>query len=392
MKKTVKDIPLKGKRVLMRVDFNVPQNDKGEITDDSRIKGALPTINYVLGQGAKLVLMSHLGRPDGQIMPEFTLKPVAERLTVLTGKKVVMTNDCIGHEVENVVNKMKEGEVVLLENLRFHKGETKNDKEFAKSLSKLGDIFVEDAFGTCHRAHASTAGVTEYLPGVAGFLVEKEIEYFDKVTRTPEKPFSLILGGSKVSDKILMIENMLGKIDNLIIGGAMAYTFLKAMGKNVGNSKVENDKMDVVNKILSSAKQKNVKIYLPIDHVIAKEIKDGVETKTVKDAIPEGWLGLDIGIETIALFKDALKNSKTIVWNGPLGLFEKKQFAVGTLEVAKFISTIKTISVIGGGDTAAAIIGMGLSDKMSHISTGGGASLECLEGKEMPGIKVLQDK
>lgn len=392
MKKTVTDIPVKGKRVLMRADFNVPLDERRVITDDSRITAAVPTIKYIIDNGGKLILMSHLGRPKGEVKTEFCLTPVAEKLSALLKITVRKMDDCVGEDVAEAVKGMKEGDVILLENLRFHKGETKNDPDFAKQLASLGEVFVEDAFGTCHRAHASTVGVAGRLPSAAGFLVQKEIEYFEKVTKSPEQPFSLILGGAKVSDKIPVIENMLEKIDFLLIGGAMAYTFLKSRLKGVGASRVEEGLADVVQKIFESASVKKVGIFLPKDHVIAKEAKENARKRTVKEHIPDGWLGLDIGPETVKNYKSVLKDSKTIVWNGPVGLFEMKPFAAGTRELARFISRLDATTVIGGGDTVAAVNQMGLGEKMSHVSTGGGASLEYLEGKELPGIAVLADK
>jgi len=392
MKKIVTDLDVKGKRVLMRADFNVPLDDRRNITDDSRITAALPTIKYVLENGGKLILMSHLGRPKGEVKTEFSLTPVADRLSTLLKMNVEKMDDCIGEYVEETAGRMKNGDVMLLENLRFHKEEKENDPGFAKQLASLGEVFVEDAFGTCHRAHASTVGVTKYLPSAAGFLVQKEIEYFEKVTKDPERPFSLILGGAKVKDKIPVIENMLDKIDFLLIGGAMAYTFLKSRLKGVGASRVEEDMLGTVKKIFELASLNNVGIFLPKDHVVAKEIKENAKRKVVAEHIPEGWIGLDIGPETVKSYKIVLKESKTIVWNGPMGFFEIKPFATGTKELAKYIARLDATTVIGGGDTAAAIYQMGLGKKMSHISTGGGASLEYLEGKELPGIAALDDK
>ena len=392
MKKTIRDIDIKNKRVLMRVDFNVPLDEKGHITDDTRIKRALPTIEHVINAPAKLILMSHLGRPNGAVSPEMSLAPCAKRLSALLGKDVKMLNDCVGTDVEKAVGDMQDGDVVLLENLRFHKEETKNEPEFAKKLSVLGDVFVNDAFGTCHRAHASTEGVTKFLPSVMGFLVEKEINYFDKLLNDPEGPFVLILGGAKVADKIAVIENMLEKIDYLLIGGAMAYTFLKSRLKGVGNSRIEEDKIGVAEDIFNKAREKNVSIFLPEDHVISKTITANAKTRVVREHIPDGWLGLDIGPRTIKKFEKVLKGARTILWNGPVGFFELKPFKKGTTHIAKFISRLNATTVIGGGDTAAAVNALGLSKKMSHISTGGGASLEYLEGKELPGIAALQDK
>ena len=391
MKKTLKNIELKGKRVLMRADFNVPLDENRHITDDSRIVAALPSIKYILENGGKLVLMSHLGRPKAQVKSELCMDPVAERLSILLKKNVKKMDDCVGEDVEEAVAAMNDGDVILLENLRFHAEEKKNDPMFAKQLASLGDIFVEDAFGTCHRAHASTVGVTEYLPSVAGFLVQKEIEYFEKVTKNPDKPFCLILGGAKVADKIPVIENMLDKIDYLVIGGAMAYTFLKSRRKGIGASRVEDDMMDTVERIFEEANKSNVSIFLPKDHVVAQQMSEKAKRKVVKENIPDGWIGLDIGPGTIRSYEAVLKESKTIVWNGPMGLFEMKPFSVGTRELAKFMAKLNATTVIGGGDTAAAVNQLKLGNKMSHMSTGGGASLEYLEGKELPGIAALND-
>lgn len=392
MKKTLRDVDLKGKRVLMRADFNVPLDDNRNITDDSRIQAALPSINYILENGGKLILMSHMGRPKGEAKPELRLDPVAERLSSLINKTVKKLDDCIGEDVEEAINKMEDGDVVLLENLRFYKEETKNDPEFAKKLASLGDVFVNDAFGTCHRAHASTEGVTHYLPSVAGFLVEKEIKYFEKVTKDPDKPFCLVLGGAKVADKIPLIENMLDKIDYLVIGGAMAYTFLKSRMKGIGASRVEDDMLSTVDNIFKKASEENVSIFLPKDHIVAQEIEDKAKAKVVDENIPDGWIGLDIGPETVKSYEKALGESKTIAWNGPMGLFEMKKFSKGTTALAKYMSDLDATTVIGGGDTAAAVNLAGLGSKMSHMSTGGGASLEYLEGKVLPGIAALNDK
>lgn len=393
MKKTLMDVDVKGKKVLMRADFNVPLDDERKITDDSRIKAALPSMKYVLKGGGKLILMSHLGRPKGEVKPEYSLSPVAERLSELLKKEVKKLDDCIGSPVRAAVENMSNGDIILLENLRFHKEETKNDPQFAKELASLGDLFVNDAFGTCHRAHASTEGVTKYLPSVAGFLVEKEIQYFEKVTKDPDKPFALLLGGAKVADKIPVIENMLDKIEYLLIGGAMAYTFLKSRLKGVGASRVEDEMMETVDRIFSLASSKGVSIFLPEDHVVAMEIKDGARRKVTKDEhIPDNWIGLDIGPKTIHRFQSILGESRTIVWNGPVGFFEMKAFSRGTRELVKFMSKLDATTVIGGGDTAAAVNQLKLGTKMSHMSTGGGASLEYLEGKELPGIAALNDK
>ncbi|MCK5493674.1 MAG: phosphoglycerate kinase [Candidatus Omnitrophica bacterium] len=392
-KKSVNDLDLKGKRVLVRVDFNVPLNKELQITDDNRIKAALPTIKYIIEKGGKVVLMSHLGRPKGEIKQEFSLKPVAVRLSELLGQPVDMLDDCIGEKVKDKLNKMGEGEVVLLENLRFYKEETANDKDFAKKIASLGDVFVNDAFGTCHRAHASTEGVTHYLESAAGFLVQKEIEYFQKILTNPQSPFIFILGGAKVSDKIPVIKNMLDKADIILIGGAMAYTFMKSKGINIGSSRLEEKSVSIVEEIFVSAKEKGVEIVLPIDHVITDNIETSVNVKfTEGESIDIGWMGVDIGRKTIKLFCEKIKEAKTIVWNGPAGIFEMDKFALGSKALAVAIADSDAISVVGGGDTAAAVAKFSLSDKMSHISTGGGASLEYLEGKLLPGIAALSDK
>ena len=392
-KKTVKDIDLKNKKVLVRCDFNVPMDENKNITDNRRIVAALPTIKYLLEQNCKVVLCSHLGRPKGEFKPEFSLKPVAKELSKLLGQEVIMAEDVIGEDAKNKAENLKNGEVLLLENVRFHREETDNDPEFAKKLASFGEIFVNDAFGTAHRAHASTEGVTKYLPAVSGFLIEKELKFLGEALENPERPFVAILGGSKVSDKIGVIENLLEKVDTLIIGGGMAYTFFKAQGYSVGDSLCEEDKCDLALEIMEKAKEKKVKFLLPIDNKIGKEFKPDTESKTVKSTeIPDGWEGLDIGEETIKLYKEELQNAKTIVWNGPLGVFEFDQFAVGTNEIAKALGDIDAIKIIGGGDSAAAVEKAGLADKMTHISTGGGASLEFLEGKKLPGIEALMDK
>ena len=392
-KKTVKDIDLKDKKVLVRCDFNVPMDENKNITDNRRIVAALPTIKYLLEQNCKVVLCSHLGRPKGEFKPEFSLKPVAKELSKLLGQEVIMAEDVIGEDAKNKAENLKNGEILLLENVRFHREETDNDPEFAKKLASFGEVFVNDAFGTAHRAHASTEGVTKYLPAVSGFLIEKELEFLGEALENPERPFVAILGGSKVSDKIGVIENLLEKVDTLIIGGGMAYTFFKAQGYNVGDSLCEEDKCDLALEIMEKAKEKGVKFLLPIDNKVGKEFKPDTESKTVKSTeIPDGWEGLDIGEETIKLYKEELQNAKTIVWNGPLGVFEFDQFAVGTNEIAKALGDIDAIKIIGGGDSAAAVEKAGLAEKMTHISTGGGASLEFLEGKKLPGIEALMDK
>ncbi|MFC1698516.1 phosphoglycerate kinase [Candidatus Omnitrophota bacterium] len=392
MKKTIKDIDIKGKRVLMRVDFNVPLDENQNITDDSRIQGALPTIKYALGQNAKLILMSHLGRPKGKVVDTMRLEPVGLRLAELLGQEVKMAQDCVGAEVKQTADLLQEGEVLLLENTRFHKQETDNDADFAKELSSLGEVYVSDAFGSVHRAHASTEGVAHYLPAVAGFLLEKEIDFLGKASSNPEKPFALILGGAKVSDKIGVINNLLDKVDVILIGGGMAYTFLKAMDKNIGSSKLEADKLELAKQILSQAKTCSVKIVLPDDNVIADSFSEQAQNKIAASDIPEGWMGLDIGPESTKSFIEALKEARTVVWNGPLGVCEWGAFSRSSRKVAEFLASSGATTIIGGGDTAAAVAKFGLSDKMSHVSTGGGASLEFLEGKSLPGIAVLQDK
>lgn len=392
-KKTIKDVDLKEKRVLMRVDFNVPLDDKQNITDDIRIRAVLPTIKYAIDKGAKVILMSHLGRPDGKVDEKMRLAPAAKRLQELLGYPVLALKECIGDDVKKAVSGMKNGDVVLLENLRFHAEEEKNDANFAKELASLGDVFVNDAFGTAHRAHASTEGVTHYLPSVAGFLMEKEIEYLGNAMDKPKRPFVAILGGAKVKDKIKVIDNLLNKIDALLIGGGMAYTFLKVKGKTIGASKLDKDGYDTAKSALDKAAKKNIPMLLPIDNIIADKFDANANTKLVGEDIPDGWMGLDIGPKTIKLFEDKLKTAKTIVWNGPLGVFEMDKFVKGTEEIAKFIAGLNgVVSVIGGGDTAAAMSKFKVEDKMTHISTGGGASLEYLEGRGLTGIDALNDK
>jgi len=392
-KKTIRDIDIKGKRVLMRVDFNVPLDKDLKIDDDTRIRAALPTIEYAVKAGARVVLMSHLGRPKGKVEDSMRLDPVAERLSKLLGKPVKKLNDCVGMEVKKGVSRMKDGGVVLLENLRFHVEEEKNVDVFAKRLASLGDIYVNDAFGTLHRAHASTEGVTKFLDvSVAGFLVAKEIEYFDKALLDPPKPFVAILGGAKVSDKIMVIENLLEKVDALLIGGGMAYTFIKAEGKQIGSSKLEADKLDVAASLIEKARKKGVKLILPVDHLIADKVDAFSNTRVVDEVIPENWMGVDVGPKTVDEFKKELRNAKMIMWNGPLGIFEISKFSRGTEDVARFIAGLKATTIIGGGDTASAISKFGLEAMMTHISTGGGASLEYLEGKVLPGIAALDDK
>ena len=391
-KMTVTDIDLKNKTVLVRADFNVPQDENLNITDDTRIRATLPTIKYILSQGPKkLILMSHLGRPEGKVVAKYSLKPVAQRLKELLAEPVSFWSDCVGDNIKKEIEASKD-RVVLLENLRFHPEEEANDSGFAKQLASLADIFVNDAFGTAHRAHASTEGVAHYLKGVAGFLLEKEIQYLGSAIQNPQRPFMVILGGAKVSDKIGVIENLLPKCDAILIGGGMAYTFLMAKGKSIGNSKLEKDKLDLALRILVKATTLKKQILLPIDHVVVDNISPDAKIEIVDENIPQGKIAVDIGPKTTSLFKEKLKIAKTIVWNGPLGIFEMDAFSKGTQEIAQFISTLKATTIIGGGDTASAIAKFKLEDKMTHISTGGGASLEFLEGKTLPGIAALTDK
>lgn len=392
-KKTIKDIELKGKKVLVRCDFNVPMNEKGEITDNTRIVAALATIKYLLEQNCAIILCSHLGRPKGEFKPEFSLKPVAKELSKQLNKEIIMAEDVIGKDAKEKASNLKAGEIMLLENVRFHKEETDNNPEFAKELASMAEIYVSDAFGAVHRAHASTTGVAAYLPAVAGFLIEKELQFLGNAILNPQRPFVAILGGAKVSDKIGVIDSLLEKVDTLIIGGGMAYTFFKAQGYEVGNSLCELDKLELAKKLMEKAKEKGVKLMLPVDTKIGKEFKEDTESKTVKyTEIPADWEGFDIGEETIKMFAEELRKAKTVVWNGPLGLFEFDQFAIGTNEIAKVLSEIDATTIIGGGDSAAAVRKAGLENKMTHISTGGGASLEFLEGKVLPGIECLQNK
>jgi 3-phosphoglycerate kinase len=392
-KKTVRDINVAGKKVLVRVDFNVPLDKKtGEITDDNRIRAALPTIRHLIGHKAKVILCSHLGRPKG-VTPELSLKPVAQRLAKLLGQPVQTADDCIGPKAEAAAAALKGGEVLLLENLRFHDEEEKNDPDFAKSLASLADVYVNDAFGTAHRAHASTAGVTKYLPAVAGFLMEKELEFLGKALADPKRPFAMIVGGAKVSDKITMLENILSKVDALIIGGGMANTFLKAQGYDVGKSKVEDEQLDFARGLISKAKEKGVHLLLPTDAVAAERFEAESPRQTVPvDKVPKDWQMLDIGPETVKRFSEEIKKSHTIVWNGPVGVFEFPAFAKGTQSIAALLAKVDATTIIGGGDTAAAVEQQGLADKMTHVSTGGGASLEFLEGKTLPGVAALLDR
>ena len=393
-KKTIKDIDLKGKKVFVRCDFNVPLDENGNITDNRRIVGALDTIKYLLDQNCKIILCSHLGRPKGEVKPEFSLAPVAKELSKLLGKEVKLAKDVIGENAKELSSNMKNGDIVLLENVRFDPREEKNDPEFSKELASMAEVFVNDAFGTAHRAHSSTAGIAEYLPAVSGFLIEKELKFLGSALENPERPFVAILGGKKVSDKIGVINSLLEKVDTLMIGGAMAYTFFKAQGYNVGNSICELDKLDLAKELMEKAEKKGVKLMLPIDTKLGKGFDPNTETKTVSwTEIPDGWEGFDIGEKTIELYKNELKNAKTVIWNGPVGLFEFDTFAIGTNEIAKTLSEMTDCTtIIGGGDSAAAVEKAGLAEKFTHISTGGGASLEFLEGKKLPGIECLMNK
>lgn len=392
-KKTVKDIDLKGKKVLVRCDFNVPMDENQKITDNTRIVAAMPTIKYLLENNCAIILCSHLGRPKGEFKPEFSLKPVAKELANLLGKEIIMANDVIGEDAKAKASKLEQGQILLLENVRFHKEETDNDSAFAKELAAMAEIYVSDAFGSTHRAHASTAGVAEFLTAVSGFLIEKELQFLGNAISNPERPFVAILGGAKVSDKIGVIDSLLEKVDTLMIGGGMAYTFFKAQGYEVGDSICELDKLDLAKDLMKKAKEKGVKLMLPVDTKIGKEYQPDTESKTVAwTEIPQGWEGFDIGEETIKQYIEELKKAKTIVWNGPLGLFEFDQFAVGTNSIAKALAEINATTIIGGGDSSAAVKKIGLEDKMTHISTGGGASLEFLEGKALPGIECLLNK
>ena len=391
-KKTVEDIDVSGKRVLVRCDFNVPLKD-GVITSDKRIVASLPTIKYLLEHNAKLILCSHLGRPKGEVVPEFSLKPVAARLSELLGKEVKMADDVVGDSAQKLASELKDGEVLLLENVRFEKGETKNDPELSKKFAALADIFVNDAFGSAHRAHSSTTGVADYIPAVCGFLIKKEIEFIGGALENPKRPLVAILGGAKVSDKIGVITNLIDKCDTIIIGGGMAYTFFKAEGNSIGTSICEDDKLEDAREMVKKAHEKGVNILLPVDNIVGREYKeDTVHMRIYSDSIPDGWMGLDIGPTTSELFAKSIQGAGTVIWNGPMGVSEWDNFANGTIAVAKAIAESGAISIIGGGDSAAAVQKLGFADKMSHISTGGGASLEYLEGKELPGIAALNDK
>lgn len=392
-KKTIEDIEFKGKKVLTRCDFNVPQDDEGNITDDSRIRAAIPTIDYLLSNQAAVILCSHLGRPKGEFNSKYSLAPVVARLSELLNKEVKLAKDVIGPDADALTSAIKPGEVVLLENVRFHKEEEKNDPEFAKKLASYADIYVNDAFGTAHRAHASTAGVADYLPAVGGYLISKEISIMGEALQNPKRPFVSILGGAKVSDKIGVINNLLEKVDALIVGGGMAYTFVRAMGGTVGQSICEEDKLDYAREMVEKAKARGVKFLLPIDTIAADRFAADAEAVTVETkAIPDDLMGLDIGPKTIKLFTETIRSAGTVVWNGPMGVFEFEKFAEGTRSIARALAETDCISIIGGGDSAAAIQQLGFADRMTHISTGGGASLEFLEGLELPGIACLLDK
>ena len=391
-KKTVRDVDLKGKRIIMRVDFNVPLDKEGNITDDTRIRAALPTIKYVLEQDTKLILMSHLGRPKGQVKEELRLAPVGKRLQELLGKDIIVCKDSIGEEVKKIISGMQSGDIVILENLRFHKEEEANDPEFAKELASYADIYVNDAFGTAHRAHASTEGIAHYLPAVAGFLMEKEIDFLGKLLYQPAKPYIAIIGGAKVSSKIGVLEKLLEKVDALLIGGGMSYTFLKAKGFEVGNSLVETEKINLAFELIKKADEKGISLQFPVDNLVADRIDADAKVKlTDTNAIPKDMIGVDIGPKTIKQYKKEIKKASTIFWNGPMGIFEIDKFAKGTIQIAKAVASAKGTTVVGGGDSVAAVNKVGVADKIDHVSTGGGASLEFLEGKELPGIKVLED-
>ncbi|MBQ4185119.1 MAG: phosphoglycerate kinase, partial [Clostridiales bacterium] len=393
-KKNVEDLNVSGKRVIVRVDFNVPLDKKtGEITDDKRIKGALPTIKYLVDNGAKVILVSHLGRPKNGPEPAFSMKPAADRLAELIGKPVTLAADVIGEDAKAKAAALKDGEILMLENVRFHKEETKNDPKFAAELASMADLYVNDAFGTAHRAHASTAGLANFLPSASGYLIEKEIKFIGGALANPERPFVAILGGSKVSDKIGVIENLIDKADTIIIGGGMAYTFAAAQGGSIGTSLCEPDKFDLAKELIAKAEAKGVKLLTPVDTVAADAFDANANSQVVDTmAIPDGWMGLDIGPKTIEMFSAEIKAAKTVIWNGPAGVFEFEKFAVGTKALAQAIAESSAISIIGGGDSAAAVEKLGYADKVTHISTGGGASLEFIEGKVLPGIDCLQDK
>ncbi|MDD4797180.1 MAG: phosphoglycerate kinase [Eubacteriales bacterium] len=392
-KMTIEDVQVNGKKVLARVDFNVPIDEKGAISDDNRITAALPTIEYLLGHQAKLILCSHLGRPKGKPDAKYSLKPCADRLSQLLGKEVKLAGDVVGESAHALVDAMQPGDVVMLENVRFEPGEEKNDAELSKKFAELADIFVNDAFGTAHRAHSSTAGVADYLPAVCGYLIQKEIEIMGKALNNPERPFVAILGGAKVKDKIAVISNLLRQVDVLIIGGGMAYTFQKALGGRIGNSLIDNDRIEYAKEVMAEAEKKGVKLLLPVDNEASQEFSnDGLRATFHSREIPDGWEGLDIGPKTQKIFADEISKAKTIIWNGPMGVFEFSNFAQGTLAVAKAMAESGAITIVGGGDSASAVEKSGYADKITHISTGGGASLEFLEGKALPGVACLMDK
>ena len=391
-KKTVEDLQVKGKKVLVRCDFNVKM-ENGVITSDKRIVASLPTIKYLIDNGAKVILCSHLGRPKGEVVPEFSMAPVAARLSELLGQEVKMAGDVVGESAQALAADLKDGEVLLLENVRFEKGETKNDPELSKKFADLAELYVNDAFGSAHRAHSSTTGVADYLPSACGYLIQKEIQFIGGALEDPKRPLVAILGGAKVSDKIGVITNLIDKCETLIVGGGMAYTFMKALGHNIGTSLLEADKVDLALEMMKKAEEKGVKFLIPVDNKVGKEYKPDTEAMVVNsDDIPDGWMGLDIGPKTQEIFADAVKGAGTVIWNGPMGVSEWENFASGTIAVATAIAESGAISIIGGGDSAAAIQKLGFADKMSHISTGGGASLEYLEGKELPGIAALDEK
>ena len=393
-KLSIRDLDLKGRRVFVRVDYNVPLNDAGEITDDTRIQASLPTLRFALERGARLILASHLGRPKGKVNPKMSLRPAAERLSKLLSKPVQFASDCIGAEVEKQAGALKDGEILLLENLRFHPEEEKNDAGFSKQLAALAEVYVNDAFGSAHRAHGSTEGITKFLsPCAAGMLMERELEYLGKAVGNPARPYTAIVGGAKVSDKIELLQNLMRVADSVLVGGAMAYTFLKAQGVDVGASRVEDDKLDLAREVLAMGEKGKVKVHLPQDHVISDKIDANAQAETVKTReIPSGKMGVDIGPSTRADFAKEVAAAKTIVWNGPMGVFEIPQFAEGTLAVAKAVADSSAVSIVGGGDSVAAIHKAGVESKISHISTGGGASLEFLSGLKLPGVEALTDK
>ena len=391
----IKDLEMKGKRVLMRVDFNVPLSEDGRITSDARIVAALPSIKYVMDHGGKLILMSHLGRPKGKPEAKYRMDAVAKRLSELLNRPVKKLEDCVGEAVKKEVLALKEGEVALLENLRFHAEEEANDPEFSKQLASLGEVYVNDAFGSAHRAHASVAGVTKYLRSAAGFLMQREIEHLGMLLKNPERPFVLIAGGAKVSDKIPLLRNLLGRVDTLLIGGGLAYTFLAAKGLRIGKSKFEPECLDEAKAILKRAAEIDVELLLPVDHVVVQELKADARSRVEKEEVPDGWIAVDIGPRTVKLFVDKLSGARTVFWNGPMGVFEMEAFAKGTREIAQALSRLESAgarTVIGGGESAQAVEEMGLAQAMTHVSTGGGASLEFLEGKTLPGIAALTEK